>query len=117
MRELGPLAIVVGGGALAATATVQPLTPLAFAGYALMTGAAAVRVGRREGVVTIPVAWAAYPVMHLAHGVGFGAGLVRSAIRRTGVRRHTRRVRRTRRAPDRAPEISSEMPSVSRTRP
>jgi len=81
LRELGPLAIVVGGGALAATATVQPLTPLAFAGYALMTGAAAVRVGRREGVVTIPIAWAAYPVMHLAHGAGFGAGLVRSAIR------------------------------------
>lgn len=81
VRELAPLAIVLGGGALAATASVQPLTPLAVAAYALLTGAEAVRVGRREGVVTVPVAWAAFPVMHLAHGVGFGTGLVRAAIR------------------------------------
>lgn len=81
VRELGPLAMVACGGALAATASVQPLTPLALAAYALVTGAAAVRVGRREGIVTVPVAWAAYPVMHLAHGVGFGAGLVRWAVR------------------------------------
>jgi succinoglycan biosynthesis protein ExoA len=81
IRELGPLAIVTAFGALSVTATIQPLTPIAVAVYALTTGAAAVRVGRREGVVTIPVAWAAYPVMHLAHGVGFGSGLVRSALR------------------------------------
>jgi glycosyltransferase involved in cell wall biosynthesis len=81
LRELGPLAIVTCGGALAVTASIQPLTPIAAAAYALVTGAAAVRVGRREGIVTVPVAWAAYPVMHLAHGLGFGSGLVRSAIR------------------------------------
>ncbi len=81
IRELGPLAIVACGGALAATATFQPLTPIAAAVYALTTGAAAVRVGRQEGIVTIPFAWAAYPVMHLAHGVGFGSGLVRAAVR------------------------------------
>ena len=69
------------GGALAATATFQPLTPIAAAVYALTTGAAAVRVGRQEGIITIPFAWAAYPVMHLAHGVGFGSGVVRSALR------------------------------------
>ena len=50
------------------------------AAYALFTGAAAVRVARGEGFVTIPIAWAAYPVMHLAHGVGFGDGLVRSLV-------------------------------------
>lgn len=81
IRELAPLAMVVFGGALAATATIQPLTPLAIAAYALMTGAAAVRIGRREGIVTIPAAWAAYPVMHLADGVGFGSGLVRSVLK------------------------------------
>ncbi|HVH41722.1 MAG TPA: glycosyltransferase [Labilithrix sp.] len=81
IRELAPLAIVTCGGALAATATIQPITPIAAAAYALMTGAAAVRVGRREGLVTIPVAWAAYPVMHVAHGVGYGSGLVRAALR------------------------------------
>jgi succinoglycan biosynthesis protein ExoA len=78
VRTLAPLAMVAVGGALAATSSIQPITPLALAGYALMTGAAAVRVGGQEGMVTIPIAWAAYPVMHLAHGVGFGAGLVRA---------------------------------------
>jgi len=81
VRELGPLAIVACGGALAATATIQPLTPIALAAYVLTTGAAAVRVGREEGIITVPFAWAAYPVMHLAHGVGFGSGLVRSALK------------------------------------
>lgn len=81
VRELAPFAIVSCGSALAATITIQPLTPLAAAAYALMTGAAAVRVGRSEGLVTIPVAWAAFPVMHVAHGVGFGSGLVRSTFR------------------------------------
>lgn len=81
VRDLAPLAIVLGGGALVATSSVQPVTPFAAAAYALVTGAAAVRIGRSEGLVTIPIAWAAYPVMHLAHGVGFGAGVVRSFMK------------------------------------
>ncbi len=81
VRTLGPLAMVVAGGALAATSSIQPITPLALAAYALVTGAAAVRVSRGEGIVTIPIAWAAYPVMHLAHGVGFGAGFVRALVK------------------------------------
>jgi hypothetical protein len=81
LRTLAPLAIVVGGGALVATSSVQPITPFALAAYALYTGAAAVRVARGEGFVTIPIAWAAYPVMHVAHGVGFGSGLVRAIVR------------------------------------
>lgn len=81
IRTLGPLAIVVGGGALVATSSIQPITPFALAAYALVTGAAAVRVARGEGVATIPIAWAAYPVMHVAHGAGFGAGLVRALVR------------------------------------
>jgi GT2 family glycosyltransferase len=81
LRTLGPLAIVVGAGALVATSSIQPITPIALGVYALVTGAAAVRVARGEGLVTIPIAWAAYPVMHLAHGVGFGTGLVRAIVR------------------------------------
>jgi succinoglycan biosynthesis protein ExoA len=81
VRALGPLALVVGGGALVATSSIQPITPFALAAYALLTGAAAVRVARTEGFVTIPIAWAAYPVMHVAHGVGFGSGLVRALVR------------------------------------
>jgi hypothetical protein len=81
LRALGPLAIVVGGGALVATWSVQPITPFALAAYAIVTGAAAVRVAQGEGAATIPIAWAAYPVMHVAHGVGFGTGLVRALVR------------------------------------
>jgi cellulose synthase/poly-beta-1,6-N-acetylglucosamine synthase-like glycosyltransferase len=82
VRELTPLAIVGVGAALGVTSSVQPITPFAAGLYALVTGASAVRVGRREGIVTIPIAWAAYPVMHLAHGVGFGAGFVRAIAKR-----------------------------------
>lgn len=81
VRTLAPLAIVLGGGALVATSSVQPITPIALAAYALVTGAAAVKVARGEGVATIPIAWVAYPVMHVAHGVGFGTGLVRALVR------------------------------------
>jgi hypothetical protein len=81
VRTLGPLAIVACGGALVATSSIQPITPFALAGYALVTGAAAVRVARGEGKATIPIAWAAFPVMHVAHGAGFGAGLVRALVR------------------------------------
>jgi GT2 family glycosyltransferase len=81
IRTLGPLAIVACGGALVATWSIQPITPFALAGYALVTGAAAVRVARGEGFATIPIAWAAFPVMHVAHGAGFGAGLVRALVR------------------------------------
>lgn len=81
VRALGPLALVVSGGALVATSTIQPITPFALGAYALLTGAAAVRVAGTEGFVAIPIAWAAYPVMHVAHGVGFGSGLVRALVR------------------------------------
>jgi succinoglycan biosynthesis protein ExoA len=81
VRELAPLAFVVGGGALLATSSIQPFTAVAVALYALKTGTAALRVGRDEGIVTVPIAWVAYPVMHLAHGVGYGTGLVRSVVR------------------------------------
>jgi cellulose synthase/poly-beta-1,6-N-acetylglucosamine synthase-like glycosyltransferase len=81
VRTLVPFAMVIGGAALGATSSFQPITPIAGAIYALMTGAAAVRVGQNEGMVTIPIAWAAFPVMHVAHGVGFGAGLVRALVK------------------------------------
>lgn len=81
MGTLAPLVMFAGFGVLALTSSVQPLTPVALAAYALATGAAAVRVAREEGAVAMPIAWAAYPVMHVAHGVGFGAGLVRTLVK------------------------------------
>jgi len=54
---------------------------LSLAGYALATGAEAVRVGRSEGLAAIPVVWAIFPVLHVSHGAGFAAGLVRYVLR------------------------------------
>jgi hypothetical protein len=55
---------------------------LSIAAYALATGAEAVRVGRSEGARAIPVIWAIFPVVHVAHGAGFGVGVARYMLRR-----------------------------------
>lgn len=78
-RTLAPLGMVAAAGALLATSSIQPITPIAAVAYAIRTGRAAVRLGREEGLVTIPIAWAAFPVMHAAHGLGFGAALAKGA--------------------------------------
>jgi hypothetical protein len=48
--------------------------------YGLATGAEAVRVGRAEGLAAVPVVWSIFPVLHVAHGAGFAAGLVRYVL-------------------------------------
>jgi succinoglycan biosynthesis protein ExoA len=53
---------------------------LSLVGYALATGAEAVRVGRTEGLAAIPVVWAIFPVLHASHGAGFAAGLVKYLV-------------------------------------
>jgi cellulose synthase/poly-beta-1,6-N-acetylglucosamine synthase-like glycosyltransferase len=50
---------------------------LSIAAYALVTGAEAVRVGRKEGIGAIPVVWAIFPVLHASHGAGFAVGLAK----------------------------------------
>jgi succinoglycan biosynthesis protein ExoA len=50
---------------------------VSLAGYALATGAEAVRVGRAEGLAAIPVVWAIFPVLHASHGAGFALGLAK----------------------------------------
>ena len=80
IRPALPFFMVSGAAALLATSAVQPFTPIAFAAYALATGAEAVRVGREAGVAAIPIVWAVFPVLHVSHGVGFAAGLVRYGL-------------------------------------
>ena len=76
LRPAIPFLMVAGGAALLATSHVQPFTPLAFAAYALLTGAEAVRVTRGQPWGETLTAWAIFPVLHVAHGSGFAAGLV-----------------------------------------
>jgi glycosyltransferase involved in cell wall biosynthesis len=77
VRPAVPFFMVCGGAALLATSAVQPVTPFAFGAYAAGTLLEAVRVGRKAGMAAIPVVWAIFPVLHVSHGLGFGAGLVR----------------------------------------
>jgi glycosyltransferase involved in cell wall biosynthesis len=76
LRPLAPFAMVAGATALVAVPPLWPAAPLAFAAYALATGAEAVRVGGRLGPAAVPLVWAMFPVLHASHGVGFAAGLL-----------------------------------------
>ena len=77
VRPALPFLMVVGGTLLLVVPPLWPLAPLAFATYALATGAEAVRVGARLGPAAIPSIWAMFPTLHVSHGVGFAAGLLR----------------------------------------
>lgn len=80
VRPAIPFLMTLTGAAMVLTSPFQPFTPLAFASYALATGAEAVRVGRKLGPLGIPLVWAMFPVVHVTHGVGFGVGLVKYGL-------------------------------------
>ena len=75
-----PLLWLAGEAVFFATARRRAL-PWSVAAYALATGAEAVRVGASEGALAVPVVWAIFPVLHVAHGLGFAAGLARYVLR------------------------------------
>jgi succinoglycan biosynthesis protein ExoA len=76
VRPMVPFFMVVGGATL--IATWNPLTPVVFGLYAAANVIEAVRVSR--GLAMVPVVAAIFPVLHVAHGVGFGVGLVHYAL-------------------------------------
>jgi hypothetical protein len=69
--------MVVGGATLLAVPPLWPIAPAALGAYLLATGAEAIRVGRSLGPTAIPIVWGIFPTLHLSHGIGFAAGLVR----------------------------------------
>jgi cellulose synthase/poly-beta-1,6-N-acetylglucosamine synthase-like glycosyltransferase len=80
LRSALPFLGLVGEATLLAVAPWQ-VGALSLAGYAVATGAEAIRVGRAEGLAAVPVVWAVFPVLHVAHGAGFAAGLVRYVLK------------------------------------
>jgi succinoglycan biosynthesis protein ExoA len=80
IRPAIPFLAVVGGTFLLLTSPIQPFTPTAFGFYAAATGAEAIRVGRKEGWLAVPVVWGIFPVLHASHGLGFGLGLVKYTL-------------------------------------
>ena len=81
LRPAIPFLMTMAGAALVATLPVQPFTPFLFGAYAAATGVEAIRVGHKAGALAIPIVWAIFPVLHVSHGLGFAAGLVRYATR------------------------------------
>ena len=82
VRPAIPFLTTLGGAALLVTSHLQPLTPFAFGLYGAATAAEAVRVGRKAGVLAIPIVWGIFPVLHVSHGAGFAVGLVHYALKR-----------------------------------
>ncbi len=77
LRPLLPAALVFTGVVLLATVHLQPFTPFLFGAFAAVTGFEALRVGWKGGVVQSLMVWAIFPTLYVAHGVGFGSGLLR----------------------------------------
>jgi succinoglycan biosynthesis protein ExoA len=76
-----PFLWLAGEAAVLVTSRWHKLARWTLGGYALATGAEAVRVGRHEGPLAVPVVWALLPALHVARGAGFAAGLVKYAVR------------------------------------
>jgi succinoglycan biosynthesis protein ExoA len=80
-RPALPFLWLTSEAVLLATSPWHPLGTWSLAAYSLVAGAEAVRVGRSEGVTAIPVVWSIFPVLHVSHGAGFAAGLLRYTLR------------------------------------
>ena len=81
LRPLVPFASVASGITLLVVPPLAPLAPLALGAYAALTGVEALRVGWREGLWAVPVVWAVFPTMHVAHGIGMLQGLIKHTLR------------------------------------
>jgi succinoglycan biosynthesis protein ExoA len=77
IRPAIPFLMVVGGATMLVLPPLWPVAPVAFAAYALACGAEAVRVGRDLGPGGIATVWGIMPTLHVSHGIGFAAGLIR----------------------------------------
>jgi succinoglycan biosynthesis protein ExoA len=80
-RPAIPFLMVVGGAALLLKRSWRPLAPFAFGAYGALAVLEALRVSRRHGWTLAPAVAAIFPVLHLSHGIGFGVGLVKYALK------------------------------------
>ena len=67
--------MVASGATLLVVPPLQLLAPAAFGRYGAAVLFEAVRVSRRHRSASAPAVAAIFPVLHVAHGVGFAAGL------------------------------------------
>jgi len=76
-----PFLMVLSGTLLIITQPLAPATWLTFGTYATVCGIEAIRVARPIGHRAIPLIWAIFPTIHVAHGVGFAGGLAKYLLR------------------------------------
>jgi succinoglycan biosynthesis protein ExoA len=81
-RPALPFLMVATATALLAAPRLHPLAAATLGVYALVTGAEALRVVGRADAAAVATAWAVFPVIHICHGLGFAAGLVRYTLAR-----------------------------------
>jgi succinoglycan biosynthesis protein ExoA len=72
-----PFLMTCTGALLVATRPFAPSTWLAFGAYTGICGMEAFRVARSASVHSFPIVWAVFPTIHMSHGVGFAAGLLK----------------------------------------
>ncbi len=79
VRPLLPFFLVVGGTTMLVTSAWHPFLLPALGLYGAASALEAIRVTRKEGVGLhlAPIVASIFPVLHVSHGVGFAAGLVK----------------------------------------
>lgn len=87
IRPMLPFSMVTAFALLALASVFLPLARTALAAaalaYAALVAAEALRLARRTSPRDFPVLCAIFPTMHLAHGLGFWAGLLRGVTARS----------------------------------
>jgi glycosyltransferase involved in cell wall biosynthesis len=77
IRPLLPFFLVLGGTTLLVTSPWHPFLLPALGLYGAAAAIEAIRVSRKEGIHLAPVVATIFPVLHVSHGLGFAAGLVK----------------------------------------
>jgi glycosyltransferase involved in cell wall biosynthesis len=81
LRPAIPFLMVVAGLLLVALPVLRPLLPWALLSYGAAALFEAARVSRSDGLALAPRVTLVFPVLHLAHGLGFATGLLRFTLR------------------------------------
>lgn len=81
VRPAAPFLLVAAAVTLLASESLRPFAPYAFLLYAVAALVEALRVSGRQGAGLVAIVATIIPTLHVAHGVGFAAGLVRYALR------------------------------------
>lgn len=80
LRPMFPFFLVVGGTTLLVTSPFHPFFLPAVGLYGAGALVEAIRVSRKHSLALAPVVATIFPVLHVAHGIGFGSGLIKYAL-------------------------------------